>query len=111
MRAFALDEFGAAGSVHDLPIPEPADGEVRIKVAAGGINPFDTVVLKGALKDRMQHDFPLIPCSDFAGTVDALDDLHPEDVRGKDLPRAHVADADAEICELRDGHGLVLRSG
>ena len=72
MRAFALDEFGAAGSVHDLPIPEPADGEVRIKVAAGGINPFDTVVLKGALKDRMQHDFPLIPCSDFAGTVDAL---------------------------------------
>ena len=72
MRAFALDEFGAAGSIHDLPIPEPADGEVRIRVAAGGINPFDAVVLKGALKDRMQHDFPLIPCSDFAGTVDAL---------------------------------------
>ena len=78
MRAFALDEFGAAGSVHDLPIPEPADGEVRIKVAAGGINPFDTVVLKGALKDRMQHDFPLIPCSDFAGTVDALGSVHHE---------------------------------
>src|SRR6266850_3860145 len=72
MRAFALDAFGQPGSVHDLPEPKPAEKEVRVRVAAASINPFDNAVLKGYLKDRMEHRFPLVPCSDLAGTVDAL---------------------------------------
>jgi NADPH:quinone reductase-like Zn-dependent oxidoreductase len=72
MRAFAIDAFGEPGSIHDLPDPEPAEKEVRVRVAAASINPFDNVVLKGYLKDRMEHRFPLIPCGDLAGTVDAL---------------------------------------
>ena len=72
MRAFALDAFGQPGSVHDLPDPKPAENEVRVRVAAASINPFDNAVLMGYLKDRMEHRFPLIPCSDLAGTVDAL---------------------------------------
>jgi NADPH:quinone reductase-like Zn-dependent oxidoreductase len=71
MRAFALDEFGRPGSVHEVPTPEPGDGQVRVKVHAAGINPFDNAVLKGMMKDRMPHHFPLIPSSDVAGTVDA----------------------------------------
>ena len=72
MKAFALDGFGEAGSVHDLPDPEPGDGQVRIRVAAAGLNPFDTWVLQGALKDDMEHRFPLIPSADASGTVDAV---------------------------------------
>jgi NADPH:quinone reductase len=72
MRAFALDAFGQPGSIHDLPEPEPAEGEVRVRVAAASLNPFDNAVLAGYLKDRMEHRFPLIPASDFSGTVDAL---------------------------------------
>src|SRR5882762_2125272 len=72
MRAFALDEFGQPGSIHEVPDPEPAEKEVRVRVAAASINPFDNVVLKGYLKDRMPHHFPLIPCGDFTGTIDAL---------------------------------------
>jgi NADPH:quinone reductase-like Zn-dependent oxidoreductase len=72
MRAFALDAFGQPGSIHDLPDPEPAEKDVRVRVAAASINPFDNVVLMGYLKDRMEHRFPLIPCGDLAGTVDAL---------------------------------------
>lgn len=72
MRAFAIDEFGRAGSVHEVPIPEPAEGQVRVRVAAAAVNPFDNTVLKGMLKDRMPHDFPLIPCADLAGTVDSV---------------------------------------
>jgi NADPH:quinone reductase-like Zn-dependent oxidoreductase len=72
MRAFALDGFGQPGSIHELPDPEPAEKEVRVRLAAASINPFDNAVLKGYLKDRMEHRFPLIPCSDLAGTVDAL---------------------------------------
>jgi len=28
MRAFAVDSFGAAGSVHEVPVPKPGEGEV-----------------------------------------------------------------------------------
>ncbi len=72
MRAFALDAFGQPGSIHDLPEPEPAEGQVRVRVAAASLNPFDNVVLQGYLKDKMEHRFPLIPAGDFSGTVDAL---------------------------------------
>ena len=72
MRAFALDAFGQPGSIHELPEPEPAEGQVRVRVAAASLNPFDNVVLQGFLKDRMEHRFPLVPAGDFAGTVDAL---------------------------------------
>src|SRR5712692_2998421 len=72
MRAFAIDEFGNSGSVHEEPTPEPEAGEVRVKVEAAAVNPFDNVVLKGFMKDRMEHHFPLIPASDLSGTIDSV---------------------------------------
>ena len=72
MRAFALDAFGQPGSIHEVPDPEPADGQVRVRVAAAALNPFDNAVAGGYLKDRMEHRFPLIPASDFSGTIDAV---------------------------------------
>jgi NADPH2:quinone reductase len=72
MRAFALEEFGRPGSIMEVPDPEPAEGQVRIRVAAAGLNPFDNAVIQGYLKDRMEHRFPLIPGADASGTVDAL---------------------------------------
>jgi len=72
MRAFAVDEFGQPGSIHDLPDPKPGDGEVRVRVAAASLNPFDNFVIQGYLKDRMEHRFPVIPAGDLAGTIDAL---------------------------------------
>jgi NADPH:quinone reductase len=72
MRAFALDEFGQAGSIHDLPDPEPAEKEVRVRVTAASINPFDNFVLQGYVKGRMEHRFPLVPAADLAGNVDAI---------------------------------------
>lgn len=72
MRAFALDAFGQPGSIHELPDPQPAEKEVRVRVAAASINPFDNFVVMGHGKDLMEHRFPLIPCGDLAGIVDAV---------------------------------------
>jgi len=72
MKAFAIDELGQPGSLHDISVPEPAEGQVRIRVAAAGLNPFDNAVLQGHLKDRMEHRFPLVPGVDASGTVEAL---------------------------------------
>jgi NADPH:quinone reductase-like Zn-dependent oxidoreductase len=74
MKAFAIDELGGPGSIHERPVPEPAEGQVRVRVAAAGVNPFDNAVLQGYLKDHMEHRFPLVPGMDAAGTVDAVGD-------------------------------------
>ncbi len=72
MRAFAIDEFGASGSIHETPLPEPAEGQVRVRVEAASINPADVAILGGAYKDFMPHHFPLVPGLDLGGTVDAV---------------------------------------
>jgi NADPH2:quinone reductase len=72
MKAFALDDFGQPGSLRDLPTPEPAEGEVRVRVATAGLNPFDNAVIQGYLKERMEHRFPLVPGMDGSGTVEAI---------------------------------------
>jgi len=72
MKAFAIDDFGQPGSAHELAIPEPAEGQVRIRVAGAGLNPFDSAVVHGYLKDRMEHRFPLVPGMDASGTVEAV---------------------------------------
>jgi len=74
MRAFALEELGGLGSVVEVPVPERTEGQVRIRVAAAGLNPFDNAVIQGYLKDQMEHIFPLIPGMDASGTVEALGD-------------------------------------
>ena len=72
MKAFAVDDFGTSGSVRDLPVPEPGEGQLRLRVASAGLNPFDVAVAQGYLKDQMEHRFPLVPGMDASGTVDAL---------------------------------------
>ena len=74
MKAYAIDTFGEQGSVRELPLPEPEEGRLRLRVAVAGLNPFDVAVLQGHLQGRMEHRFPLIPGMDAAGTVDALGD-------------------------------------
>jgi NADPH:quinone reductase-like Zn-dependent oxidoreductase len=74
MRAFAVEELGRPGSAVDVPAPEPAEGQVRIRVAAAGLNPFDVAVMQGHMTDRMEHRFPLIPGMDASGTVDVPGD-------------------------------------
>ncbi len=72
MNAFAIDGFGEQGSVRDLPVPDPAEGQLRLRVAVAGVNPFDVAVIQGHIKDHMEHRFPLVPGMDASGTVEAL---------------------------------------
>lgn len=53
----------------DLPVPEPATGEVRIKVRCCGICRTDLHVIEGELPRKK---LPTIPGHQIVGTVDAL---------------------------------------
>src|ERR1700747_3669004 len=54
------------------PLPEPGEGQIRIKVKAAGISPTDLALRAGYLKDAI----PLAPNAvlgfEAAGTVDAV---------------------------------------
>lgn len=71
MRAALYRTKGSAAEVlevTDIDIPEPAAGEVRIRIEASGVNPSD-------VKKRQGQDlgFPqIIPHSDGAGTIEAI---------------------------------------
>lgn len=72
MQAIAVDEFGGRAHLEDAPVPEPAAGEVLVRIRAAGVNPFDWKVADGALKDQTDHRFPLILGFDAAGTVERV---------------------------------------
>jgi len=75
--------FGQEPQVVDLPDPVPGPGEIRVRIEAAGMNPFDWKVIDGALQGVVDHPFPIVMGSDGAGVVEALgagvDDFRPGD--------------------------------
>jgi len=65
MRAYAVQKFGDAPAIVDLPIPE-GDNEYLIRVTYAGVNPVDYKMV-----DRLKQDshFPYVLGADFAGVV------------------------------------------
>ncbi|MFF6775338.1 NADP-dependent oxidoreductase [Streptomyces sp. NPDC012637] len=75
MEAIVYEEFGGAEVLrHEagVAVPEPGPGEVRVKVAAVGVNPVDWKRRYGWLEEFYPTTFPAVPGLEFAGTVDAL---------------------------------------
>ena len=70
MKAVVLEQFGGTGhlSLQDVPVPQPAEGEVLVRVKAIGINPVDckTRMGKGAASSLQ---LPAILGWDIAGEV------------------------------------------
>lgn len=69
MRAWLISTLGNAASLVDLPLPHPAEGEVRIRIAACGLNFADLLMAEGKYQDRPA--LPFVPGLEFAGTVEA----------------------------------------
>ena len=69
MKAMLLDAPGAALRLAEVPRPEPAAGEVRVRVAACGVCRTDLHVADGDLK---HPKLPIIPGHEIVGRVDKL---------------------------------------
>jgi NADPH2:quinone reductase len=71
MRAVVITEFGgpeALQLVEDHPQPEPAEGQVLVKVRRAGINYADTHARENSYLSS--YELPLIPGGEVAGEVD-----------------------------------------
>lgn len=74
MRAVRMHEYGSSEvlRMEQVPVPTPAEGQVRIRVHAAGVNPVDWKIRSGMLKESYPAMLPHIPGRDVAGTIDAV---------------------------------------
>ncbi len=109
----SLDEYAEV----ELPMPEPAAGQVRIEVAACGVGYVDALVALG--RYQVKPPLPHIPGNEIAGRIDALGpgvgglavgDRVMAQVRGGGFAQFAVADAD-EVRRLPDGLRLDQAAG
>src|SRR5687767_14951975 len=70
MRAVQISEWGGPEvlEVVDVPDPEPADGEVVVRVTRAGVNFADTHARENAYLARYQ--LPLVPGAEVAGVLE-----------------------------------------
>jgi alcohol dehydrogenase len=71
MRAAQINEYGDASVVHvnEVDIPTISDGKVLVEVHAASLNPFDTSVRAGYMKEMIPLQFPTTIGGDIAGVV------------------------------------------
>lgn len=75
MRAAWYERQGPATDVLQVgelpPLPEPAAGEVRVRLQFSGVNPGDVKKRQGWLGSTMPYPH-VVPHSDGAGVIDAI---------------------------------------
>ena len=74
MRVVSQDEFGGPEVLHlaERPVPEPLPTEIRVRLAAAGVNPVDWKTRAGAGSAGVIGPPPFVLGWDVAGVVDAL---------------------------------------
>ena len=87
MHAITYTKFGPAADVLELrqmPTPNPAVGEVLVRLKRSGVNPSDVKARAGSRPGVTAPPFPLIiPHSDGSGVIEAV---------GKDVPQTRVGE-------------------
>src|SRR4051795_4518915 len=71
MRKFIGSEYGSldAFTLREGEIPQPAEGEVRLKVEATALGFVDGLIVQG--RYQIRPPLPYVPGGEIAGTVDA----------------------------------------
>jgi len=76
MKAAQINEYGDPSviSINEVEKPAVGNGQVLIEVYAASLNPFDTSVRAGKVKDKIPLQFPVTLGGDIAGVVTAVGD-------------------------------------
>jgi len=74
IKALALEGFDRPPAVIVVPAPQPASGEVLVRVHAASVNAYDAFVAMGMAKAFMAYEFPAVLGQDLAGVVEGVGD-------------------------------------
>jgi len=71
MKAAQITDYGHADAVHVVEVDKPgvAGGQVVVEVHAASLNPFDTSVREGYMKEMIPLNLPVTLGGDIAGVV------------------------------------------
>src|SRR5436189_2477738 len=71
MKAIVAHEYGGPEvlKLEEIPVPEPKENEILVRVIASGVNPADPLILGGKYAKEFGTHLPLIPGYDMAGVV------------------------------------------
>jgi NADPH:quinone reductase-like Zn-dependent oxidoreductase len=72
MRSVRYHKFGGLEElrVDELPAPEPAPGEVLVRLVRAGVSPLDDKIRAGVLPSAMVKQLPLVPGASAVGVVE-----------------------------------------
>ena len=83
MRAAIVTEYGSPITVVDIDRPGLAPDSVMIEVYASSVNPIDSLIARGVMKEQLPYQLPWVVGYDVSGVVVAC---------GADVTNFHVAD-------------------
>ncbi|HEY6070538.1 MAG TPA: NADP-dependent oxidoreductase [Chthoniobacterales bacterium] len=71
MKAIVAHDYGGPEvlKLEEVPVPEPKENEVLVRVIASGVNPADPLILGGKLAKEFGTHLPLVLGYDMAGVV------------------------------------------
>jgi NADPH:quinone reductase-like Zn-dependent oxidoreductase len=74
MKAVRMHGYGGPEVLkyEDAPRPEPAEGEVLVKVHAAAVNPVDWKIRAGYMRSFRDYPMPFILGWDFSGTIEEV---------------------------------------
>ncbi|GAA3447755.1 NADP-dependent oxidoreductase [Planomonospora venezuelensis] len=74
MKAAAFASFGGPEvlQIMEVPTPQAGPGQVRVRIRAAGVQPYDAAVRAGWVPPGVTGDLPRIPGNEFAGVVDQV---------------------------------------
>ena len=116
MKAILARAFGGPEvlKLEDVPDPSASKGQVRVRIHAIGVNPYDTYMRAGGY--AITPDLPYTPGADAAGVIDQVGDgvagWGAGDrvyISGTATGKAHGAYAAIAVCEAAQVHRLPAR--
>jgi NADPH:quinone reductase-like Zn-dependent oxidoreductase len=74
MKAAVINAFGSVDELQiaDIERPQIQPDEVLVRIKAAAVNPKDTFIRKGVLKEYTGAEFPMLTGFDFAGKIVAV---------------------------------------
>lgn len=74
MKAYLIEKYSKGGALRlaDLPEPQPAEGEVLVRIDAAGVNLLDAKIRDGEFKAFLPYKMPQVMGHDMAGVVVAI---------------------------------------